>query len=85
MNAISKTFPMRHTNTPRSLLRDSGVGLALVLTVLAMTAVGTWGNAGIQTIGSLPGHAAAQPLAGWENSLSPEPLQLAPVTNDAPM
>jgi hypothetical protein len=94
MIAISKTFPLQHAplhhsrgqhNTPRSLVRDSGIGLAVILTVLIMTVVGTWGSSGVQTVGSWPGVEAPKPTTGWGTSVLPESLPLGPVTSNAAM
>jgi hypothetical protein len=89
MNAITKTFPLHHSrahrNSRRSIWRDSGIGLAIVLTVLIMTVVGTRGNSGVQTIGTWPGAGAPNAAAGWERSIAHELFPLGPVTSEAPM
>ena len=88
MNAISKTFLLHHSrahqNAQRSLWRDSGVGLAIVLTVLIMTVVGTRGNSGVQANGAWPAEEP-KPVAGWENSVPPEMFPLGPLSAEAPM
>jgi hypothetical protein len=89
MNTISKTFSLHqakaHRNHGRSVWHDMGVGLAIVLTVLIMTVVGTRGPHISQTVGTLSGIQQPKTFAGWENSVPPELFPLGPVTSDAPM
>lgn len=89
MNTVTKTFPLHHARahqtTPRSLWRDSGIALAIVLTVLIMTVIATRGNPGVQSITTWPGGEQSKPFAGWENSVPPEMFPLGPVTIEAPM
>jgi hypothetical protein len=89
MNTISKNFPLHqakaHRKSARSVWHDMGVGLAIVLTVLIMTVVGTRGPHISQTVGTLSGIQQPKTFAGWENSVPPELFPLGPVTSDAPM
>lgn len=89
MNTISKTFPLHQAKARRngthSVWHDIGVGLAIVLTVLTMTVVGTRGTHGFQTVGVLSGIERPKTFAGWENSVPPELFPVGPVTVDAPM
>jgi hypothetical protein len=89
MNAISKTFPLHHArarrNSARSVWYDMGAGLAIVLTVLIMTAVATRGNSGQQTVGPWSGIEQPKPFVGWEDSVLPELFPLGPVSSTAAM
>jgi hypothetical protein len=87
MNAISKTYPLHHLkahrNGSRSVWRDIGLGLAVALTVVIMTAVGTRGNSGLQSAGPWSGVGQPKPFAGWEDRGPPNLVPL--VTGYAPM
>jgi hypothetical protein len=83
MNALSKAFPL-HQTSPRSLWRESGVGLAIILTVLVMTVMGVRGNPGFPTVGPWPGAAQPAGMTGWDNGGPSELLPLDPMTIDAP-
>jgi hypothetical protein len=99
MNAISRTFPLFHApvrhaqvhhgradrNNSRSVWHESGVGLAIVLTVLILTVAGIWGNPGVQTVASWP--TVAQPAAfdGSDGSTTPALFPLGPLSTEAPM
>jgi len=66
----------------RSVWRDIGFGLAVVLTVLSMTALGTQGRPGLQTDRAWPVVEGQAPLSGWDNSVSPEGFPLGALSAD---
>jgi hypothetical protein len=86
MTTISNTFTEPHMRAAqhinRSIWRDIGFGLAVVVTALAMTALGTQGRSGLQTDRSWPVVEGQTPSRGWDNSVRPEAFPLGALPAD---
>jgi hypothetical protein len=82
MTTIWNVFAMSRQHINRSIWRDIGFGLALVVTVLTMTAPGTRGSSGLQTDRAWPVVEEQTASSGWDNSVPPEGFPLGALSAD---
>lgn len=86
MTAISNTFRPSTARTRRrtshSPWRDIGIGLALVMIVASMTALGSHGQSRVQRDGWRPSIAEPALSLGWEESVPPNLLPLGALSGD---